>query len=350
MSFLKSIDVLRRSLMHKITKNIGNTSLAKNIDLNKKITIKRILICRPNHRLGNLLLITPLVQEVITTFPDCKIDLFIKGNLGSIVFKNYKNIDKIISLPRKPSKEILKYFGNWFSIKKQQYDLAINVVVGSSSGRIATKISNAKFKVFGDVEERNKTQYDNFEHIAKKPIYSLRNYLSMFGVAENNNGISSINLKLGSSEMAQGQKIVKELANNNKNTISLFTYATADKCYSKKWWINFYRKLKEAFPSYNFIEVLPVENISMIDFEAPSFYSKDIREICAFIANTNLFIGADSGIMHLASAAQIPTVGLFSRANQREYQPFNNKSLAINTNNVNCDETIKIIDNILKKN
>jgi len=350
MSFLKSIDVLRRGLMHKITKNIGNTPLGKNIDLNKKIKIERVLIIRPNHRLGNLLLITPLVQEVINTYPNCKIDLFIKGNLGPIVFKNYKNINKIINLPRKPSKEISKYFNNWFSIKNNKYDLAINVVIGSSSGRIATKISNAKFKVFGDVDEANKTQYDNFEHIAKKPIYSLRNYLSKFGITEKNNGIPSINLKLSSSEMAQGQKIVEELANNNKNTISLFTYATADKCYSEKWWLNFYEKLKESFPSYNFIEVLPVENISMIDFEAPSFYSKDIREICAFIANTNLFIGADSGIMHLASAAQVPTIGLFSRLNQIEYQPFNNKSIAVNTNNVNCDETIKIIDNILKKN
>jgi ADP-heptose:LPS heptosyltransferase len=37
------------------------------------------------------------------------------------------------------------------------------------------------------------------------------------------------------------------------------------------------------------------------------FYSKDIREIGAVIANTEIFIGADSGIMHLASASLTPT-------------------------------------------
>ena len=47
--------------------------------------IKRILICRPNHRLGNLLLITPLIQEISETFPDCKIDLFVKGGIAPTV-------------------------------------------------------------------------------------------------------------------------------------------------------------------------------------------------------------------------------------------------------------------------
>jgi ADP-heptose:LPS heptosyltransferase len=60
-----------------------------------------------------------------------------------------------------------------------------------------------------------------------------------------------------------------------------------------------------------------------------TFYSKDIREIGAVIANTEIFIGADSGIMHLASASLTPTVGLFSRPNQVTYAPYNNDSTAI---------------------
>ena len=37
--------------------------------------IKKILVCRPNHRLGSLLLLQPLVQELESTFPNSKIDL-----------------------------------------------------------------------------------------------------------------------------------------------------------------------------------------------------------------------------------------------------------------------------------
>jgi predicted Rossmann-fold nucleotide-binding protein len=59
--------------------------------------------------------------------------------------------------------------------------------------------------------------------------------------------------------------------------------------------------------------VLPVENVSQIGFKAPTFYSKDVREIGALMANTEVFIGGDSGIMHLASASKVSTVGLFPR-------------------------------------
>ena len=87
----------------------------------------------------------------------------------------------------------------------------------------------------------------------------------------------------------------------------------------------------------------------MINFKAPSFYSKDIREIASVFANTAIFIGADSGIMHLASAAQIPTVGLFSRYNQNEYQPYNNNSIAVNTNLIYDVACVKIVKDILDK-
>ena len=112
--------------------------------------IKRILICRPNHRLGNMLLITPLVQEVIEYFPNCKIDLFVKGFLGPIVFKNYANVNNFIQLPKKPHKELIKYLKGWLRIKKESYDLVVNVISTSSSGRLSAQLSNGKYKFFGD--------------------------------------------------------------------------------------------------------------------------------------------------------------------------------------------------------
>lgn len=61
----------------------------------------KILIVRPNHRLGNLLLITPLIKEIENTFSNPSIDLFVKGNLTEIIFKNYNAVNKHIKLPKK---------------------------------------------------------------------------------------------------------------------------------------------------------------------------------------------------------------------------------------------------------
>jgi ADP-heptose:LPS heptosyltransferase len=349
MNILKNINEVRRSLMQGLTKNIGSSNMNRNIDLTSKVDIKRVLICRPNARLGNLLLITPLVQEVITIFPQCKIDLFVKGFLAPTIFENYENINQIIELPKKPFENLMKYFQVWVKIKKQQYDIVINVDKNSSSGRLAAQFANSKFKFFGDVDEDIQSKYDDYEHIAKYPVYNFRSFLTKLGFEKNESPIPSLNLRLSPFEIAEGQKTVKNLVNNDKKTICIFTFATGDKCYSESWWEVFYGRLKTEYPNYNIIEVLPVENISQIAFKAPAFYSKDIREIGSVIANTEVFIGADSGIMHLASSVQTPTVGLFSGVNQNKYQPYNNNSVAISTNNSTVDEWIKVINRILNK-
>jgi ADP-heptose:LPS heptosyltransferase len=349
MNILDDINVFRRRLTRALTKDIGKTRVPKNIDLTKKPEINKVLICRPNHRLGNLLLITPLIQEVIANFPDCKIDLFVKGGISPILFEKYKNIDHIIQLPKKPFKEFIKYIRVWLSIRKRSYDMAINVVNSSSSGRLATQLSRSRHKLFGDINESIQLKYQDHIHIAKRSVYEFRNYLSKFGVDENNKEIPPLNLKLSVSEITKGQKIVSELVpDTNKKTISIFTYATSDKCYSEAWWKEFYDRLKLEYVNFNIIEVLPVENISQIGFKAASFYSKDVREIAAVVANTEVFIGADSGIMHLASSSLTPTVGLFSRVNQKTYQPFGNGSFAINTNTSDIEDWIEGINGILK--
>ena len=91
------------------------------------------------------------------------------------------------------------------------------------------------------------------------------------------------------------------------------------------------------------VQLTPAENVSQINFKAPSFYSKDVREIAAFIANADIFIGADSGIMHLASASLTTTLGLFSRTNPMIYQPYCNNSMAIDTRIKNHNDIVEII-------
>jgi ADP-heptose:LPS heptosyltransferase len=347
MSVLEKVNKFRRILTHSLTKNIGRTLRLNNNSIPDASTIKRVLVSRPNHRLGNLLLITPLVQDVINTFPNAKIDLFVKGGLAPIVFENYKNINHIIELPKKPFQNLAAYFNVWIKLKSQKYDIVVNVNNNSSSGRLSTQFADAKYKFFGEIDLSLQNTYLDYEHIAKNPVYEFRNFLTKLGLPKNEKPIPLLDLKLSPLEMNKGKDIVQKLVTTDKKTISIFTYATSDKCYSEDWWTTFYDRLTVEFADYNIIEILPFENVSQINFKAPTFYSKDIREIGAVIANTELFIGADSGIMHLASSALTPTVGLFSRSNINGYLPYGNRSKAINTNNGDIDDWIELINTVL---
>ena len=158
-----------------------------------------------------------------------------------------------------------------------------------------------------------------------------------------------LDLKLNHSEVAEGKEILTSLVGNDNLTVCLYTFATGKKCYSTQWWIYFYERLKAQFPRVNFIEILPLHRAAVLSSRVASFYSTDVRQIGSVIANSALFIGADSGIMHLASSVQTPTIGLFSVTDQKRYAPYHNDSMSLDTNSVDVDGCLMAISLILNK-
>jgi ADP-heptose:LPS heptosyltransferase len=342
MSLKGKVNQIRGIITHSLTKYIGQSD--DMIDINN-LQIDNVLICRPNSRLGNQLLVTPIIQEISDYFPDCKIDLFVRGGLAPVIFKNYRNIDQFIKLPQKPFKDIIQYLLVWYRIRRKNYDLVINIDQGSSSGKLSTKLAKSKIKIFGAIDETLLSIHDDYVHMAKTPIYNLRKSLGTSIDTQNNKPVPLLNIKLDSKEKKYGEELLAQLVKNNKKTICIYTYATGTKCYPVEWWTNLYELLTEKYGyNYNIIEILPKENISQINFKAPSFYSKDIREIAALIAHSALFIGADSGMMHLASASGAPTIGLFSVSSLNRYQPYGGKNIAINTNEKSPKCIVDIIE------
>lgn len=343
MLFKGKINEMRRLFMHSLTRTIGQKDDI--IGMNN-LDIVNVLICRPNSRLGNQLLTTPIIQDISSYFPNCKIDVFVRGSAACAILKKYRNIDRIIRLPQKPFRNIIQYLYVWCSLRQKEYDLVINVDYGSSSGKLATKLSKSERKIFGVMDEKLATIYSDYMHMAKTSVYNLRKSLGIDPPI--NTAIPTLDMKLDSNEKKRGQGLLINIVNNNKATICIYTYATEAKCYSVEWWSHLYGMLKERYgQNYNIIEILPKENISQINFEAPTFYSMDLREIAALIANATLFIGADSGIMHLASSSGTRTIGLFSVSNMDRYQPYGTKNVGINTNNKSLEGILDIIDTFL---
>ena len=339
-----NINYLRRRINRFISKLfIDNRS--SDLDFNQNITqVKKILISRPNHRLGNNLLLTPLVKEVIDVFPNAEIHLFLKGNIGDLVFENYKEVTKIIKLPRKPFKNILNYYACWFSIFHHNYDLAINANRVSSSGKLAVKLSKSRYKFF-NVINKELLKIKDYTHNAKNPIYNLRYHLKN-QIDRQNYTMPKLDFKLRDYEIQNGKKLLKSMFRLQKPIISIFTFATGNKCLSKNWWRELYSEIKNFEDNYNILEILPAENVSQIDFVAKTYYSRDIREIASVMSNVKIFIGADSGMMHLANSSNATTIGLFNVTEPEFYGVYGNKNININTNDKDIDF---IIDSIRER-
>jgi ADP-heptose:LPS heptosyltransferase len=328
--------------------------LGKGKHANKKFSqspaeVKHILISRPNHRLGNQLLMTPLVQELENTFPNTKIDLFVKGGASFVLFENHASVDRIISLPKDHFRQLFKYLSVWVKLRSRRYDLVVNCDKYSSSGNLAVKVSRSGFKIYGDTEVDMKTQPAEYKHISKYPIYDFRKQLDERIYDNHNQPIPKLSIKLTAEEKQRGEELLKELTTNTRPSICIYTNATGKKLYDSDWWMPFYERLKQEFSGYNIVELLPIENVSQINFAAPNLYSKDLREMAAFINAPNLFIAPDNGTMHLAATTDTPVIGFFKTTSIDKYKPYGGSNIAFDTRSSNLDDWINAAHLILDK-
>lgn len=346
MDLRKTIGTVRQAAIWSLARHIGSKN--RPVDTPRS-DIRRILVTRPNHRLGNLLLITPLLQEIEATFPLAKIDLFVKGKLAHQLFSQYHSIDTIIALPARPFIYLPQYLWGWIRLLFRRYDLVINAAHHSSSGRLSTRIARARFKTYGDLPDDVKASHPDHGHNAKRPVYSLRRYLGGTTDSSRMAPVPLLDLRLTILEREHGRNLLKAIIPVSHPIIGIFTYATREKCLSREWWQRMLSALHTRFGTSGIVEILPVQNVSQVDFAMPAFYSRNVREIGALIANTDVFIGADSGMMHLAVAAQTPVVGLFSVTDPSVFGPYGNGSVAIDTNQkTSVADCIAAVDTILR--
>lgn len=346
MDLRKRIGHVRQAVVWSLARHIGNGTASADAFLPGDV--RRILVTRPNHRLGNLLLITPLLQEIEAAFPLASVDLFVKGKVARQIFAGYQSIDAIITLPSRPFLYLPQYLLGWIKLLFRRYDLVVNAAHHSSSGRLSTRIARGRYKMYGDLPEHVKLAYADHRHNAKHPVYSLRSSLNALGLSRMSLPVPPLDLRLTPAEVDRGRNLLQTIVPLSNPIVSIFTYATGEKRLSRDWWERLLAELRAGVSSLSIVEILPVENVSQIAFALPVFYSRDIREIGGLIANTDVFIGADSGMMHLASAARTSVVGLFSVTDPATFGPYGNRSVAIDTNRTSPADCVKATSAILR--
>jgi len=324
-----------------LTSSFRNSKNILELTGSERKNIRRILVTRPNHRLGNQLLLTPLIQTLEREFPEAKIDLLVNGTLSTVLFENYKNVHHIYSLPKKPFKHLSEYISVSMRILKSRYDIGLAGIEDSNSSKIFVRLSRARFKLFNGVFEHPPS-----EHIAKKPIDNL---MSILHSGQKPINYPKIDIQLSTAEIANGKKVLHKFVDSKKKTIGIFTNATGKKKLSKEWWKTLCAMLEERYPQANFFEILPKENISQVDFKYVNWLSGDIREMAAVIENCDLFICADSGVMHLATATSTATFGLFNgQTNPQVYGPYGPNKFTVETHKMSLDALVLQIEQLYR--
>lgn len=332
-----NIQEFRRKLTHFFF-GLGTKqkqTLYQTTDLEK---IKTVLVIRPNHRLGNQLLVTPIVVELINRIPEVQITYLGKGDLSITLFKHFKAVNRFILMPKKHFKALLTYIGVYAKVLVNKYDLVINLADGSSSGNLLTGLARAKYKVLNN--KHTNLQLNITEaHMALRPIANFR---ASFNLPPNE---PYPNLSLGFPKpIISSIKWCRDKeVRLKKPLLFLFTNATGNKDYDASFWKEMATLATQNFPQHHLVEFLPICGSSKLKGAIDQFYSKDLMEMAKVLACGDIMITGDCGIMHLAVAAPIKTIALFKSNSIEIYKPYGNQNRVIDTRNYTPKEIIQQI-------
>lgn len=320
--------------------------------------IHRILVLRPNHRLGNLILITPLLTELEQAFPGAEIDVLTAGGAARDVLAGFPTVRRILALPQYIARHPLSALKTIWSLHGARYDLAVSPATDSYSSRVLVYLAKARNLIgIPPSDSSGRTNWNRIlptapEHFAKKPVFMLRHALVSTPGADMP-PYPPLNVRLTESEQTEGRQaldavLAERSVAPGRMVIGVFADASGAKRFDTEWWRLFLNTLAEDHPDYTFMELIPVDGQSRLENRFPSFFSRSIRRFASLAANLDCVVCADGGIMHLASASGVPTVGLFSVTDPLKYAPYGHNDQAYDTRGKSPEQIARGVGEIVE--
>ena len=265
----------------------------------------KVLVIQPKIGIGDMVIYLPYIHAISKKY-NTAVSILAKNNTrAKELFADDKNISEILTLDRKKNKTGLHdgftgFFKLVSEIKNKKFD---KIFIYNSSLRfcIIAKLTGVK-------------------KIAQYPLFRTKDNIVTSAKIFTENELNTIittqpTLRLKDEITNQSKK---KMSSDYKH-ICLGISASGP---TKRWAISNYirlcKKLNEIFPSKFYLaggknDKLLIDEIlkSSIGSSCFSFDNLKIRETLPIIKNCNLYIGNDTGWMHISSALNVKTLALF---------------------------------------
>jgi ADP-heptose:LPS heptosyltransferase len=330
-------------------------------DTSRASDVRRIAVVRPNHRLGNTLLLTPLVRELEACFPKAEIELVAAGIAAREVFRQFSQVTAVHSFPAASYRNPGQVLRLLHTLSRKRYDIAIDPILQSRSGRFLLGLMRARDRVgyrWG-VAGRDRMLTHCVDpagapaHCGLSPVHLLRSAYFPRGYRDASPmSMPMPDLRLTESERRDGERqlmAVLGAAAEGRTRVGIFAHATGEKCYPAEWWrriVAYFRKQ----PSVQLVEFVPIDGRPRLDGDIPALHTCDLRLLGAALAATSLVVIADGGVMHLADAAGARVLGLFKTTEPARYAPQRSQSEWLLARDANADAVAARIGAVLSPN
>ncbi|HIO90714.1 MAG TPA: lipopolysaccharide heptosyltransferase II [Campylobacterales bacterium] len=285
--------------------------------------MKKIFIEIPTW-LGDAIMTTPAIQNIVKLYPDIKITLF-GSNISLTALKYHPNVEQIVIDESKKS-----YIRALWLYKK-----AKSLPTFDASFSFRNRLYPKLLQLF-----LNSKQKFIYKRYTKKSRHQAKRY----------NDFINRSLK---KELSCGKlKLYIDKHNYNRPTLGInpgATYGSAKRWYPDRF-ADVATKLSSKydiviFGGPNEVEIAKdIEDIlkqnSITNFQNLAGKTT-IEELISHIAGVELFITNDSGPMHIAAAYGVKTVALFGPTKDDETSPWNNPNAKIIKHDLECAPCMK---------
>ena len=284
--------------------------------------MKILFIC--SNLIGDTILSSGAIKYFIDQNKEAKLT-FVVGHTAAPLLKNYNNIENIIIFKKR------KFNLHWFDVFQKTYNVKWDIVVDFRSSVISYLLRNNKKYIF----KKN----HNIHHIEQ---------------LNSSFGFNCSNLLIPTSD-DEKNKADEDLDSSFKHIV-IFPGGNWD---PKLWSAdNFNVTMKLLLEKFHKIKFILVGSLK----EKNKFYNEIIKGIkedliidlfgfnltltSAYMQKSDMFIGNDSGLMHLAVASKLRVISLFGPTDDNVYGPYGEGNIVVRTSeSLEYFKSLKIDEN-----
>ena len=302
----------------------------------------KILIISSN-LIGDTILSTGVVNYFNKKYPYAKFTFLIGPSAGQI-YNNFTAKEKIIVIKKR------RFNIHWLQMYMSVFRDSWDIIIDFRSSLIAYVLKNKKKYIF----KKNK----NLNHVDQlKNFFDISNYQLSVSISKNDNNEANKNIVNGYKYIVlfpggnwkpkiwptkNFNKLIKILNSNYSNLKFVIVGSIEEKQI-------YLKKIKQDLQDNIFIDLM----------------GKSLSSTSAHMNKCNLFIGNDSGLMHLSVASKLKTIALFGPTDdkiyghnnlnsfvirkKKNYQDFNKNKIDTTRSHMDSIDPDKIFNYILTK-
>jgi heptosyltransferase-3 len=293
-------------------------------------SILQVMVVRMNGRMGNTLFLTPLLTAVHELLPDAQIDVFSTYSDADDILRGMPGLRKVITATHKGTSRVGDLVAALKECRSHRYDLVIDPAGRSAGGRLLLGLLRSRWRLgFG-----GDNQWLRLDYAARYDLCDRHEALRPLGLLQQAFGYPVVpgkpRLRVANSgeELAEGARLLagrltlaERKSRPGSPVIGFFASARGKKDLGPDWWRAFWEAYLALQPDTVPVEVLPTANHPPVDPQFATLHCPSPRMLAATISHVDRFFSADTGPMHLASAAGVPTVAFFNRSRHVAFGP-----------------------------